>query len=286
VSGALPRIAVIGLGTMGAGIAQLAAQAGHETWLLEREPALVEAARARLKQTWDRLVEKGRMDADARAGCEARLRPAGAVADLAACDWAIEAVAEELEIKRALFAELDRTLAPSARLASNTSSLSITALGGATRRPDRVVGLHFFNPPALMALVEVIAGRETSAGTFEAAAALARSWGKTPVRAPDTPGFIVNRVARPFYGEGLRMASEGIAEPEQVDRLMRDCGFRMGPYELMDLIGIDVNYAVTQSVYRQFFEDPRYRPSPVQRAMVESGRLGRKTGGGFYKHGE
>jgi 3-hydroxybutyryl-CoA dehydrogenase len=281
-----PPVAVIGLGTMGAGIAQLAAEAGHEVWLLEQRAELLAAGRARLAGAWARQVEKGRMGAGALSACEARLHDAASVADLAPCGWVIEAIAEDLDVKRRLFAELDAALNPGAILASNTSSLSITALGGATRRADRVVGLHFFNPPALMALVEVIAGRETSPATFDAAAALAASWGKTAVRAPDTPGFIVNRVARPFYGEGLRLASEAVAPPEQVDRLMRDCGFRMGPFELMDLIGIDVNYAVTRSVYQSYFEDPRYRPSPVQRAMVESGRLGRKSGRGFYRHGE
>ncbi len=271
---------------MGVGIAQLAAQAGHEVRLLDRSPELMGAAVVRLIGTWASLVKKNRMDETARAACAQRLKPVSSVKELAGCLWAIEAVAEDLEIKRALLRDLDATLAPEAILASNTSSLSITSLGGCTARADRVVGLHFFNPPALMALVEVIPGRDTSAATVEAALALARAWGKTPVRAPDTPAFIVNRVARPYYGEGLRLASEHASDPAQVDRLMRDAGFRMGPFELMDLIGLDVNYAVTRSVYQLFFEDPRYRPSTLQRAMVEAGRLGRKTGKGFFDHAE
>jgi 3-hydroxybutyryl-CoA dehydrogenase len=279
-------IGVVGAGTMGGGIAQVAAQCGHPVILYDVTHEHAERGLDKIRTAFARLVEKHKMDQAQAGAILARITPTAGLNALSATAFVVEAAPEDLALKRDLFAQLDALCPPGAILASNTSSLSIAALAGATRRPDRVAGLHFFNPPALMALVEVVRADGTSDATLSALVDLARRWGKTPVVARDTPGFIVNRVARPFYLEALRLLGEGVADAATIDRLARAAGFRMGPFELMDLIGLDVNFAVTQSVFHAFFDDPRYRPHPIQQRMVDSGRLGRKTGRGFFEYPE
>jgi 3-hydroxybutyryl-CoA dehydrogenase len=278
-------VGVLGAGAMGAGIAQVAALAGHQVVLADANAAAVQRARESHRAAFNKLVGKFKLSAPAAAAAEARVTYVEGVDDLsvfAPCGLVIEAVVEQLDVKRALFAALDRVVAPEALLASNTSSLSIAAIGGGSAHPERVVGLHFFNPAAIMPLVEVIT--EVHADRL---CALMRAWGKEPVVASDTPGFIVNRVARPFYGEALRILEEGIADCATIDWAMTTHGgFKMGPFELMDFIGHDVNFAVTSSVYAGMFYDPRYRPSLTQQRLVATGKLGRKTGQGFYSYAE
>lgn len=278
------RVGVIGAGTMGAGIAQVALLAGHAVVLYDVAPAQLERARAQLAAELARAVAKGRLAPDAAQRAEAGLAATSDLADCAACRLVVEAAPERLELKQALFADLEAAVAADAILATNTSTLAVAAIGARLARPERLVGLHFFNPAPVMPLVEVIRCPATADGIVAAAVAAMRAWGKTPVEVGDTPGFIVNRVARPFYGEALRLLGEGAADVATIDRLARDGGFPMGPFELMDLIGIDVNFAAAQSVYDGFFQDPRFRPHPIQRQMVDSGRLGRKTGRGYYDH--
>lgn len=275
---------------MGAGIAQLAAQSGYTVLLYDIERAFLNKAAERIEASLKKLVEKGKLSLDAQEAALARLTGHTHLSDFSGCDLIIEAVPEDLELKKKLFSELDTLCEPEMILASNTSSLSITALGGATQRPQRVAGLHFFNPVQLMTLVEVIRGQRTAPETLAALTDFAKSLGKTPVQAKDTPGFIVNRVARPFYGEALKILGEqgGVenrAMLEAVDTVMKEAGgFRMGPFELMDLIGIDVNFAVTQSVWNAYFQASRYRPHPIQQRMVAAGLLGKKSGEGFYQY--
>lgn len=277
-------IGVIGAGTMGGGIAQVAAQSGQRVILRDVQEEFVTHALDRMRAIFVRLVEKQRMTQIEADATLARITPAVDLDALKDAALIIEAIPEDLPLKRELFARLDMLCAPETILASNTSSLSIDTLAGTTQRPDRFLGLHFFNPPPLMELVEVVRGDATSEATLNTAAELMRHWGKTPVMTKDTPGFIVNRVARPFYLEALRLLGEGVTDAATLDQIMRGAGFPMGPFELMDLIGIDINYAVTQSVYHAFFEEPRFRPHPIQQRMVESGRLGRKTRRGFYDY--
>jgi 3-hydroxybutyryl-CoA dehydrogenase len=270
---------------MGGGIAQVAAVAGFDVLLYDLSPEALERARGRMADFLARAVEKGRMTAAEREAALGRVAVTDRLTGLAACDLVIEAAPEDLELKRGLFRELDAICRPAAILATNTSSLSVSEIGALTGRPERLVGLHFFNPAPLMPLVEVIAGSQTAQATADAAFDLVVRLGKTPVRAKDTPGFIVNRVNRPFPGEALRIVGENVAGVAQVDRIMRlAAGFRMGPFELMDLVGLDVNFAVNQSVFRQFFEEPRFRPHPIQARMVQAGLLGQKTGQGFYRY--
>lgn len=281
------RIGVVGAGTMGAGIAQIAAQAGFETLLYDISQEFVDKGLGRIRTSLQRSREKGRITAEAENQILARLVGSLKLEDFKECVLVIEAVPEQLALKRETFKKLDAICAPETLLATNTSSFSVTAIAGATQHPERVLGMHFFNPPPLMALVEVIQGERTSATTMEKAMNLARQIGKTPVPAKDTPGFIVNRIARPFYNEALRILGEGQVEVQTVDRIMKEAGgFPMGPFELMDLIGIDINFAATESLYQSFFHDPRFRPSPIQQRMVLAGNLGRKTGRGFYTYGE
>jgi 3-hydroxybutyryl-CoA dehydrogenase len=271
---------------MGSGIAQVAAAAGHKVRLLDARPGAAEAARAQIASRLDAAVSKGRLSRPDAQGVVSRIEPVNDVAALAGAALVVEAIVEDLATKRALFGELEATVDEAAILASNTSSLSITALGAGLRRPERLVGMHFFNPAPVMELVEVVRGLATDPATARVVEATATAWGKTAVHCRSTPGFIVNRIARPFYGEALRLIAERVADAATIDAVMRECGgFRMGPLELTDLIGQDVNDAVTRSVYHAYDEEPRYRPSVVQRELIEAGRLGRKSGHGFYRYG-
>ena len=277
------RILVVGAGLMGAGIAQVAAQAGHAVQLYDSRAGAAEAAKAKLAQTLDGLVAKGRLTADAAAAALARITPVDAPAP---ADLAIEAIVENLDVKRALFAELEALLPPEAVIATNTSSISVTALARGMQKPERLVGMHFFNPVPLMKLVEVVSGLGTSPEVAQAVFDLATRWGKTAVHTRSTPGFIVNRIARPYYAEALLLQQDRAATPELIDAVLRAAGFRMGPCELMDLIGHDTNFAVTNSVFAANFFDRRFTPSLVQQELVDAGFLGRKSGRGFYRYPE
>ncbi len=281
-------MAVIGAGTMGIGIAQVAAQAGHEVLLYDTRTDAVDSALAGLRNTLQKLAEKGKIQATEADAIHSRIRPVVDVQQLNGASMAIEAIVEDLRIKQSLFRELESICEDQEGpcvFATNTSSLSVTAIAAACKRPERVIGLHFFNPAPLLPLVEVVPGLATKPDLVATHMEMMRHWGKVPVRCKDTPGFIVNRVARPFYGESIRIFEEGIAEMEEIDAAMRTIGgFRMGPFELMDLIGNDVNFTVTRTIWEAFFFDPRYKPSITQQRQVESGRLGRKTGKGYYDH--
>lgn len=276
-------VGVIGAGTMGAGIAQVAAAAGHPVRLMDARPEAARAARDNIDAALSGLVGKGRMSGPERDAILARIVPVAALADLAGAALVVEVIVEQLQAKQTLLRELETHVGRDAILASNTSSISVTALANGMQHPERVVGMHFFNPVPLMKLVEVVSGAETAAAVADAIFDLSGRWGKTPVHAKSTPGFIVNRIARPFYAEALALLQEQAATPAQLDRAARSAGFRMGPCELMDLIGHDINYAVTVSVFDANYGDRRYLPSLVQKALVDGGRLGRKVGKGFYE---
>ena len=280
-------VGVIGAGAMGAGIAQVALQAGHVVRLLDKAPGAAAKAVRGITATLARLVEKGKLSREAAVACGERLFEAEAASDLRDAAIVIEAIVERLDVKRALFAELEDIVSPGCILATNTSSLSITAVAAGLREPQRVVGMHFFNPAPLMALVEVVSGLATSPAVAQAVFDTAAAWGKLPVHAKSTPGFIVNRVARPFYAEGMRLLTEQAGDVATLDAVMREAGgFRMGPFELTDMIGHDVNFAVTQSVFQAYFGDPRFTPSLVQQELVNAGWYGRKSGRGFYDYTE
>lgn len=279
-------VGVVGSGAMGAGIAQVAAAAGHVVRLYDSRPEAVAKAIADVSAMFARLADKQRISAADAAAASARLRPAASLAELADAALVVEAIVEQLDAKRALFAELETLVGDDCILATNTSSISVTAIGAGLRRPQRLAGMHFFNPVPLMALVEVISGLATDAAVAATVSDTAAAWGKSPVRASSTPGFIVNRVARPYYGEALRLLGEQAADVATIDAVLREAGgFRMGPFELMDLIGHDVNFAVTQSVFAAYFNDPRYTPSVRQQELVSAGYHGRKSGRGFYRYG-
>jgi len=277
------EVGVIGAGAMGAGIAQIAAQAGHRVHLFDTRMGATDQATTKIGEALVGLAAKGKLaraDADAAI---ARIVPVHALGDLVSAKLVIEAIAEDLDVKRKLLRELEVVVVPEAILASNTSSLSITALAAGLKHPGRVVGMHFFNPAPVLPLVEVVSGLATRSETAAVVYETAKAWGKVPVHAASTPGFIVNRCARPFYAEALRLLAERAADPATLDAVMREAGgFRMGAFELMDMIGHDVNYAVTQSVFDANYGDRRYAPSLVQRALIDGGRLGRKVGKGFY----
>ena len=276
-------VGVIGSGAMGAGIAQVAAMAGHSVWIYDTQQAALEKASAALKSNLTKLEEKGKIK-DA-ASVFAAMHFVSSLSALAPCKLVIEAIVENLSIKKTVFSELETIVADDCLLASNTSSLSITSIAAACKLPQRVLGLHFFNPAPLMALVEIIPAIQTDAALITTMKELMTAWGKTPVIAKDTPGFIVNRVARPYYGEAIRIYEEGIADMATIDwALTQIGGFKMGPFALMDYIGHDVNYVVTETVFESFYYDPRYKPSFSQKRLLEAGWLGRKSGRGFYNY--
>ena len=279
------KIGVVGAGAMGSGIAQVAAAAGHHVYVCDSQPEALVKAQNNLEKVIEKLVIQGKMDRAAGNAIMARMVYVNSLSELRDCGLVIEAVIEQAEVKRSIFASLEGIVANSCILASNTSSLSITSIASSCKLSERVVGLHFFNPAPLMPLVELIAGLNTLNSVCEEAKKLMVEWGKTVVIAKDTPGFIVNRVARSFYGEALRIYEEGLADFETIDWAMKEFGkFRMGPFELMDLIGNDVNYTVTETVWSQLYFDQRYKPALTQKRMVEARRFGRKSGQGYYNY--
>ncbi|MBM71621.1 MAG: 3-hydroxybutyryl-CoA dehydrogenase [Crocinitomicaceae bacterium] len=278
------KIGVIGAGEMGSGIAQVVSQAGHNVVLTDLNQDVLKSSASKLEKIMARLVEKGRITQDNSTAIQGRIQRSTDLKTQSDCSLVIEAVVENMDVKKAVFNELETIVSDESILASNTSSLSITSIAKNCRISDRVIGLHFFNPAPLMPLVEIIPALQTKEVITDKLIKLMIDWGKSPVLAKDTPGFIVNRVARPFYSESLRILEEGLADVDTIDSAMRDKGFRMGPFELMDLIGHDVNYAVTESVFKSFYYDPRYKPSLTQLKLVEANWLGKKSGRGFYKY--
>ena len=282
----ISTVGVLGAGTMGAGIAQVAAEAGLDVLLFDPVAGATERASDRVAGFLARKAEKGQVTEEEASAATARISQVTSLESLAAADLVVEAIPEEIELKREAFRRLDAASATDAILATNTSSLSVARIASATARPARVLGMHFFNPVPLMALVEVIAGPLTAPEVVDSVALLARRLGKTPVVAADTPGFIVNRVQRALYLEAYRIHEEGLAGIEAIDGAMRDLGFRLGPFELADVVGTDVNLAAGESIFEGFYGDPRYRPAQIQRRVVDAGRLGRKASAGYYDYAE
>jgi 3-hydroxybutyryl-CoA dehydrogenase len=279
------RVGVVGAGTMGAGIAQVAALGGYETLLHDPVPAALETGVERLRVALGKGTERGRWSEAEATAAARRVEAAGGISDLAECNLVVEAAPEDLELKRELFAALADACGPKAILASNTSSLPVGAIAAEVPHPERVVGMHFFNPPALMKLVEVVAAERSGEAALATTTEVGRRMGRTPIRAKDSPGFIANRLARPFSLESLRMLEQGVADVPTIDLVARvGGGFRMGPFELLDLIGLDVNLSVARSFYAQGGEPARWQPSPIQEGLVAAGRLGRKSGCGFYSY--
>jgi len=280
-------IGVIGAGTMGSGIAQVAAQSGHSVFLMDANTEQLDRAKSGMEKSLMKLVEKGKFTSEQKERIEVNMHYVHQLEALSNCDLIIEAIVEKMEVKHTVFSALENIVSSDCILASNTSSLSIASIGSALKKSDRIIGIHFFNPATIMPLVEIIPSVQTSNETTTQAVELIQSWGKTVVICKDTPGFIVNRVARPFYGEALRMYEEGIADFATFDWAMTHFGgFKMGPFTLMDYIGNDVNYAVTESVFQAFYYDPRFKPSFTQKRHSEAGYYGRKTGRGFYDYSE
>jgi 3-hydroxybutyryl-CoA dehydrogenase len=280
-------IGVVGAGTMGAGIAQVAAQNGHQVIIMDSSISTLEKAKSQHEKQVNRLVEKGVIEQDMRDQILGSISYTESIADMRSCELVIEAIIEKLDIKHEVFRKLEEVVSQACILASNTSSLSIASIGSVLVNPERIIGIHFFNPAPLMPLVEVIPAVQTNLTTIQKARVLIESWKKVVVVCKDTPGFIVNRVARPFYGEALRIYEEGIADFATIDwALTHFGGFRMGPFTLMDYIGNDVNYTVTETVFEAFYYDPRFRPSFTQKRHKEAGFYGRKSGRGFYQYSE
>ena len=279
------NVGIVGAGAMGRGIAQIAAQAGSNVLLFDMQADAGQAAQKAVFAQWDKLTEKGRLDPSQTASYKSRLQCADALAALSGCDLIVEAVVERLDVKADLFVELENLVHPTTVLVTNTSSLSVTAIAARLKRPAQFAGFHFFNPVPLMKVVEVIAGLKTSAGVCSNLAAYARQMGHTPVQAQDTPGFIVNHAGRGYGTEALRLVSEGVADFATVDRILKDqIGFKLGPFELMDLTGLDVSHPVMESIYHQYFEEPRYRPSVITAQRLAGGVIGKKMGEGFYRY--
>lgn len=278
-------IGIVGAGAMGRGIAQIAAQAGSDVVLFDMQLAASHAAQAAVFSQWDKLAEKGRLEASQVALYKSRLSCATSLTELSGCNLVVEAIVERLEVKTSLFSELENLVSPGTVLVTNTSSLSVTAIAAKLQRPAQFAGFHFFNPVPLMKVVEVIAGLKTSASVCSDLAAYARQMGHTPVQAQDTPGFIVNHAGRGYGTEALRIVSEGVTDFATIDRILKDqIGFKLGPFELMDLTALDVSHPVMESVYRQYYEEPRYRPSVITAQRLAGGMLGKKVGEGFYRY--
>jgi 3-hydroxybutyryl-CoA dehydrogenase len=282
----MKSVGVIGAGTMGSGIALASALAGYDVVLNDISDGFLQRAYRNIGELMQKATDKGKLSVGDANAAALRITTSSHFEHLKTCELVIEAAVEKLETKQEIFSRLSDVCSEDTIFATNTSSLSITAVASAARKPSRCVGLHFFNPAHIMKLVEIVRGHDTTDDVMYRAEGYIKQLGKTPVLSKDSPGFIVNRVARNFYGEALRLLGDGIASHEQIDTLIQANGFAMGPFQLMDLIGIDINFAVTESVYNQFFGEPRFRPHPIQQKMVEAHLLGRKTGRGFYDYSE